>query len=461
MEHSATAEPHVTDADAFALRMERDPLLRSTIVSVAVLDRSPDWSHFVRRMDRATRLTPSFRQRLVDSPLGLAPPRLVFDPHFDLSWHLRRVRVAEGGGLDEVLEHASRIGVSSFDPEKPLWEITLFEGLSEGRAALVIKVHHALTDGIGGMQIAAHAVDLTREPVEFELPPAPVGGHHDPVVDLAEALGHDLRAATRAGATVVKESPNVLARALADPIGLTRRSLTTVSSLGRFVRPIVSTRSPIMRERHPGRAFSVIDVPLEPMRQAAHTVGGSLNDAFVAGIAGGLRAYHDSHGVMVDRLRMTMPVSQRTDHDAEGGNRVTLVRFDLPVERLDPQRRIAEVGKVCRAERDEPALVWSNQVAAVLNRLPVSTVGGMLKHVDVVGSNVPGLPEAVYVSGARVESFHPFGPTVGAAVNVTLMSYRDMCHIGINVDTGAVTNTDLFVACMKESFAEVTGVADH
>lgn len=459
MEHSMTSEPHVSDADAFALRMERDPLLRSTIVSVAVLDRSPDWEHFVGRMERATRLAPSLRQRLVNSPLGLAPPRLVFDPHFDLSWHLRRVRVTEGGDLDEVLEHASRMGESSFDPERPLWEVTLFEGLTDDRAALVIKVHHALTDGIGGMQIAIHAVDLTREPVEMELPPKPMGGHHDPVVDMAEALGHDLHAVTRAGVEVVRQTPRAIAGAVTDPVGITRRSLATASSVGRFVRPIVHTRSPIMRDRHPGRAFRVMDVPLDSMLEAAHSVGGSLNDAFVAGIAGGLRAYHDSHGVMVGQLRMTMPISQRGDDDADGGNRVTLVRFDLPVERLDPQMRIVEVGQVCRAEREEPALVWSNQVAALLNRLPVSTIGGMLKHVDVVGSNVPGFPDPVYVSGAMVESLHPFGPTVGAAVNVTLISYRDTCHVGLNADTGAVTNTDLFLACMKESFAEVTGVA--
>ena len=128
-----TAEVYVSEVDAFTLRMERDPLLRSTIVAVATFDRSPRWEYLVERIERATRLAPTFREKLVDTPFRLAPPRWVVDPDFDLAWHLRRLRVPEGGGLPAVIEFARTAGMTAFDPERPLWEFTLMEGLPDGR----------------------------------------------------------------------------------------------------------------------------------------------------------------------------------------------------------------------------------------------------------------------------------------------------------------------------------------
>lgn len=460
MANPSAVEAHVSEADAFTLRMERDPLLRSTIVAMAILDRSPDWDHFRRRIDRASRLVPTFRSKLLETPFRLAPPRWVLDPDFDLSWHLRRVRVPSGGDVPAVLEFARNTGMTAFDRERPMWEITLLEGLEDGRAALVIKVHHALTDGIGGVQITAHAVDLTREPVEMEEPPIPHRGRHGLVADLVEALVHDARVFGNVGRTAVRSAPAALARTATSPAHTVAEFAATASSLARFVRPVVSTRSPLMRQRRLQWHYDLLDVPLQPLKDAAARVDGSLNDAFVTGVAGGVRLYHDHHGTMLNQLRLSMPISLRTEDDAEGGNHITLARFDVPVGRADPLERMREIGAVCRAEREEPSLAYSNQVAAVLNLLPPATLGGMLKNVDLVASNVPGFPSEVYVSGAKVESFHPFGPTTGTSANVTLMSYRDVCHIGVNTDTGAVPDPDLFLACLRESFAEVTSLAD-
>ncbi len=449
------AEGHVSDADAFTIRMERDPLLRSTIVAVATLDRSPDWEHLQRRVDRATRLAPSFRSKLVESPFRLAPPRWVIDPDFDLSWHLRRLALPHGSDPSEVLDFARTAGMTAFDRDRPMWGLTLLEGLPDGKAALVIKVHHALTDGIGGIQIAHHAVDLGPEPVEYDLPPEPVGGGHGLLVDLVESVGHDVRAIADGGRSLAAGAPDATRRTLGDPLGTAADVARTAASLARFVRPVVATCSPIMRERRLRWHYDLLDVPLEPLKAAAAKVDGSLNDAFVAGVAGGMRRYHDQHGSMLDRMRVSMPISLRNDFDPEGGNHITLTRFEVPVARADPLRRIAEVGEVCRSQRRQPALAYSNQVAAALNLLPAAAVGGMLKHVDVVASNVPGFPVDVYVSGAKLESFHPFGPTIGASANITLMSYRGTCHIGITTDVGAVHDPHLFSTCLREAFGEI------
>ena len=95
-----------------------------------------------------------------------------------------------------------------------------------------------------------------------------------------------------------------------------------------------------------------------------------------------------------------------------------------------------------------------------LNLLPIAVTGGMLKHVDFLASNVPGFSADVYVGGARLEAFHAFGPTLGSAANVTLMSYRGTCHMGINTDTGAVPDPEVFARCMREGFDEVLALAD-
>ncbi|MGZ4802890.1 MAG: wax ester/triacylglycerol synthase domain-containing protein, partial [Acidimicrobiia bacterium] len=159
-----SGEAHVSEVDAFTMQLERDPLLRSTIVAVALYDRAPDWQILNDRIDRATRLSPTFREKLVASPWRLAPPRWVVDPDFDLSWHLRRVRVRESGGMAAVLTFARNAGMAAFDHDRPLWEFTLLEGLPEGRSALVMKVHHSLTDGIGGMELALQLFDLEVAP---------------------------------------------------------------------------------------------------------------------------------------------------------------------------------------------------------------------------------------------------------------------------------------------------------
>lgn len=446
----------MSDSDAFTLALERDPGLRATIVAVATLDVAPDWERLVHRFERASRIVPTFRQRLVPSPLGLATPRWVTDPDFDLGWHLRRVRVPEGGGYDAVLEIARAASMAAFDPARPLWVFTLVEGLADGSAALVLKVHHALTDGIGGVQIAAHVVDLAREGDDLGPPPeAPQPERTSAIGDLAEALGHDARRLTGAAAGVARALPSSLLRAARDPIGAASGAVADARSILRMVRPVTDTRSTVMRDRSLVRHLHRIDVPMDELRAAGARIGGTLNDAFVGGIAGGLRRYHEHHGAPVESLRVTMPISVRTEGDEIGGNHVTLVRFDLPVGIEHPQERMWRIHEICREQRAERAIDRSESIAAALNLLPVSVTGGMLRHVDLLASNVPGLPAEVYLAGAKVTGFHAYGATLGSAANITLMSYAGTACIGINTDAAAVPDPSVLAHCLRQGFAEL------
>jgi NRPS condensation-like uncharacterized protein len=163
-------------SDAFTWYMERDPALRSTIVVIDWLDRAPDWDVLTERIDRISRLMPSLRQHVVESPFGLTVPRWAYDPDFDLSWHLRRIIAPPPGTRDAVLELARRSAMAAFDRARPLWEVTLVDGIEGGEAALIVKLHHSLSDGVGANRMLAIVADWQREPANLgDMPPAPEG----------------------------------------------------------------------------------------------------------------------------------------------------------------------------------------------------------------------------------------------------------------------------------------------
>ncbi|SDD38938.1 acyltransferase, WS/DGAT/MGAT [Rhodococcus tukisamuensis] len=440
-------DPYMTQTDLLAWRMEQDPVLRSTIVAVALLDRVPDWDAFVRLMERGTRAVPIFRYKAVSTSIGLAPPRWVVDPDFDLSWHLRRAAVPPAGGLAAVLDFARTAGMSAFDKDRPLWEFTVLEGLSEGRAALVMKVHHALTDGVGGMQITNEIVDFTRSgtdrgPAPQPVVPGPADGRSSALTALLWHLDTGVRL-LRKGAS----APVGISRILTAPLSTVRRLAAVAGSVARFTRPVTTTLSPVMTERSTRRQFAVLDIPLDGLRGAASAGDCTMNDAFLTSVLLGLKRYHALHGADVAELSLTLPMSLRAESDPLGGNRITLARFTLPTVETDPGDLMRAVRRTVTAWRDEPAVAHSSSIAAVLNLFPARILGSMLKHVDFVASDVPGPTIPLYLAGAEICEYYAFSPTLGAAFNVTLLSYLGHCSIGVNADCAAVPD----LSCLAES----------
>jgi diacylglycerol O-acyltransferase len=446
------------NTDAFTWAMEHDPGLRSTIVTVFRLDRSPDWAALVDRFERVARELPMFRERVVEI-LPPAPPRWESDPDFDLAYHLRRVTAPEPGSFDQVLEMARRAEMADFDRARPLWEVTLVDGLEGGQAALLCKLHHALTDGVGGVEIAMILFDLERDVLaRGPLPPAPPV-EPAPPSGWQESTRYDLGVATSAARLVVRRGPGAVATLVRHPLGSVREVAATAASVYRTVRPINQTGSPLMRGRRLVRDLSVHEVPLADLKAAAKRAEASLNDAFLAGVTGGLRLYHEKHGVEVGDLHVTMPVSLRTDDDPMGGNRITLMRFDLPAGILDPEERLRRTRARAVFVRSERSLPHTQLIAGALNLVPRWYIASILRHVDFLASDVPGIPVPVYIAGAAVQMQYAFGPTIGAAVNVTLMTYVDTCALGINVDTGAIPDVEVFHDCLVAGFEEVLALA--
>ena len=448
-------------SDAFSWYMERDPALRSTVVAVMWLDRAPGWDLLAARVDRISRLVPSLRQRVVESLFRLTAPRWTYDPHFDLNWHLRRVTAPAPRTQDAVLQLARRSAMGAFDRDRPLWELTLVEGIRGGQAALILKMHHSLSDGVGGMQMLTHLCDLQRESPDLgEMPPAPPGE----TLDLRAMITGTVGSVAGRSASVARRGAEAMLPALVayarDPVGQVRGAAAMAGSVYRTAAPILDTRSPLMRERAMTRQLAMMEVPTDALKKAAKTAGTTLNVAYLAAVTGGLRRYHERHDVAIESLRVVMPINIRDEGDIGWGNRITLQRLTVPVGERDPASRMRQLHRVTDAARNEPSLPVTDAIAGALNMLPAGYVGGVLKHIDFLASNVPGTPVPIYVAGSKITGFFAFGPTIGAALNVTLLSYDGTCDIGINIDTAAVPDPDVMLECLHESFSEIAALGD-
>ena len=453
----------MSQTDAFTWAMESDPRLRSTVVTVIMLDRAPDWDVVQSRFEVLSRTLPMWRQRVVQSPPP-TPPRWEDAPDFDISFHLRRVSAPEPGDLDAVLEMARVAAMSDFDRARPLWTATLVEGLADGGAAVLCKFHHGLTDGVGGVQIAMTLFDLTAKPrsrKSVETGAAEPQVHERGILsDYIDIARYDIGLVSKGVTGVLGAAPRLLFSAVRRPLQTASSAGELAASVYRTMRPVGETGSPLMTQRTLVRQLAVHEVPLPKLKEAAHRGGGALNDAFVAGIAGGLRRYHEKHGVTVGDLHLTMPISTRKDGDDMGGNHITLARFDVPVGLADPAERIHETRERTRKVRNEKSTPYIQIIAGAMNLMPRWYVGSVLRKVDFLASDVPGIPVPVYLAGAKVKVQYAFGPTIGSAVNVTLLTYVDTCALGIDVDTGAIPDFDEFYECLVAGFDEVLALAD-
>lgn len=465
------AAQRMNDIEALMWRLEDDPHLSSTFANVTFLDRAPDRDRLRRRMWRATRMVPRLRRRVVAAgPLG--PPRWEDDPTFDLDRHLRWVKLPKGATDADARQFASTAASTSFDRTRPLWEFTVLEGLPGGRSAMVQKMHHTITDGKGGIRLSIEFIDLERdapEPpsVDDGPPPEPVAAATAQtgfLTGAVGALGEVTRWSTDAVARLagsagdLARDPSQLAAAVT---ALPAESAATARSLMRQLVVVDGHRSPLWTQRSLGRQLDTFDVSLADVKEAAAALGGSINDVFVAAAAGGAGRYHRDRGFGVDELRMSMPVSTRTDRSA-GGNAFTPTRALVPVT-ADPKARFAEIHERLGVAKSERAIGVTSSLAGLAKLLPQAVVTRVARQqvmtVDFTTSNVRAAPFDLYMAGALAESNYPAGPVAGTAWNLTTMSYRGVLNFGLHVDTAAVEDPAALADAIRESFDELVEVA--
>src|SRR5213083_1685758 len=300
------AEAHMNPLESLMWRAELNPRLRSTGVLLEVLDGPPERERLITAHEWGTRLLTRLRKRVVEDPLGLAAPRWVIDRDFDLAYHLRFVRLPEPGSMQQVLDLAQVMAMAPFDRARPLWEAMLVEGLPDGRAAYLLKLHHSLADGMGFVQMLDILHSDRAEPGRHSDLPAPALERVSGVgVSAGNLLGLSRRAAhevLRAGGRVTSLADRVVSRPQSVAGGL-----RYVQSLAKVLGSAPAASSPLLEQRGLGRRLGI-------------------NDALLAGLAGGMRRYHAEHGVDLDELTFALPVSVRKPDDPLGSNRIAGAR---------------------------------------------------------------------------------------------------------------------------------------
>jgi len=376
--------------------------------------------------------------------------------------------------MDDLLRLVATLSRQPFDRTRPLWEFVVVEGLADGGGAMVQRLHHTITDGEGGIRLSVEFLDFERDPAP-PADPSPDAGH-DPEAHVgtaepqgwwtrtSEALHHVVR--ERAGQAIAATSaitsaavhPNQLHQRSSELTGVARSALRQVK--------VDQRRSPLWTERSLGRWFGVSQLRLDEVKDAAHALGGSVNDFFIAGAAAASGRYHERAGRPVDALRVSMPVSTRHDRSA-GGNAFSPTQSLVPTSEMDPTERFRLVHDTLAAVKAEKAIGAVQDAAGVVNMLPslvvVRTGQRLANSVDFVCSNVKAAPFDLFIGGAFMQANYPIGPIAGTAFNLTTMSYRGWMFLGLVVDTAAIVQPDALLDDLGLAYAELLaagGVTD-
>ena len=451
----------MSDAEGLMWRLEKDPYLSSTFGTVTILDRSPDFDALRRRMERAVVGVPRLGHRVQSAPANLAPPVWVDDPDFDIDWHVRRIACPKPGSLRQVLDLASLVLADPLERTRPLWQFVVVEGLRGGKAAVIQKMHHAITDGERGVELAMHYLDLERDAPEP--PPLVAEDTYEPADRDGSGSVDMVRDIISSGLRIPLGVARQVRELLADPAGLPEASAAAARTLKGLIDQLGDTegaRSPLWTERSLHRRVETARAPFRETKDAARKLGGTLNTAFLTAAADAAACYHRELGEPVESLRASMAISTRTADS--GANAFSLARMLVPTGDMPIAERFLAIQEAALMARETSRTAGLDAMAALASTLPTSVITRLARQqaqtVDFATSNVKGSPVPVYMCGAQLLEVYPIGPLLGVAFNLTLMSYLGSLDMALNIDTAAVTEPELLADCLQQSFRALAKV---
>ncbi len=445
---------HMTETEALMWAAESDPRLSSGMGSVFILDDRPDFEAFVAKMDMASRSLLRLRER-VEEGVGFAPPRWVVDDEFDIREHVRHVQLPSPGGVRDLLDLAAQIFQDPFDVHRPLWQFVVVDACPDASdehipGGVVMKLHHSLSDGIGALRLAEMYLDFERHPDTSETT--------KPLPSVVSDAGSSGLLSTAAGeATYLAKQQLELARKAAAEVALWGADPSRIRSIAETASDMVKTTAnqlrsnpaadsgaPLFRTRSRHRHLEVFDVGLDDFRAASKTLGGSVNDLFVAGSVLAVANYHAERGAVAESYNLSFIISTRSD-SAAGGNSFAPIPFSV-------SGRSMTALETFEAVRDEMAHKREttrggvgevmNLVAGLATMLPDSVLTKAARaraaRQDWATSNLRGAPIPIYAAGAHITHMYPVGPLGGTAFNLTAMSYSGNLHFSAFMDPRAV-----------------------
>ncbi|HET7416563.1 MAG TPA: wax ester/triacylglycerol synthase family O-acyltransferase [Solirubrobacterales bacterium] len=455
-----TKPERLSGLDTSFLHLERSGA-HMHVASVSIFKgKAPTHKEFRDHIASRLHLVPRFRQKLRFVPLAQSRPVWVDDPHLNMEYHVRQTALPAPGSDEQLRNLAARIFSQQLDRSKPLWELWLVEGLTDERFAIVGKSHHALVDGVSGVDITTVLFDLDAEPqgAADKAPPWLAAPEPTDTQLLTEALKERMtspyeiyrgvRAALRGPRQVVKG------------LGATSKMVTAGMSAPHSVFNV---------EIGPHRRFQMVQADLGDLKRVKDAHGGTVNDVILSIVAGGIGKYlrargHDTDGL---ELRAMVPVSVRAEEEHGAlGNRISAMFAPLPVWCEDPVERLHVVTREMGDLKSSGQAVGAEILTKLTDFAPgtIATQAARLqpaqRFFNLVVTNVPGPQFPLYVLGRRMESFFPMVPLARRqALCVGIMSYNGQVNFGLVGDYDAMADLDSFALDLEAATREVIGTA--
>jgi WS/DGAT/MGAT family acyltransferase len=432
---------------------------------VRVCGAAPRYDDFLDSIRSRLHLVPRYRQRLVYPPAGTGRPLWADDTDFSLEYHVRHTALPAPGSDEQLANLSARVFSQQLDRSKPLWELWLVEGLADGGYALMSKSHHAMIDGIAGVDLGTVLFDLGPEPA-----PPPTGlepWSPDPDPGPFDLLTAGIAGMTKATAAVVAKAFSKLAQ----PDRALEEAQVAAEGLGEIAWAALNPAppSPLNVPIGPHRRFAGIACDLDDFKTVKNAFGGTVNDVVLAVVAGALRHWLHSRGVRTAglELRALVPVSVRiASEQSAGGNRLAVMRGPLPVYVEDPVERLAVVRESMDDLKESKQAVGAEVLTSMQQFAPptvlaqASRLNFSTRLFNLLVTNIPGPQFPLYVLGEEIASVFPiaFLPK-DHALAIAIMSYNGQMNFGLLGDYDAMPDLNAFGDAIETALAELVSRA--
>jgi diacylglycerol O-acyltransferase / wax synthase len=454
----------LTGLDSSFLHLERDGTQMHVASTTLFEGPAPPYVEFRDHIESRLHLVPRFRQKVRFVPFGQGRPVWVDDPHLNLAYHVRHTSLPEPGSEQQLRTLAARIFSQQLDRSKPLWEIWLIEGLKGGRFAIVGKTHHAMVDGVSGVDITTVLFDVEKEPAE-----APVALERwtpEPEPNGAQLLAEALVERT----IYPREIARGLRRIVRGPRRALRKAADAAIAAGTFAwTGVGAPRSPFNFDVGTHRRFAWVRASLADMKRVKNELGGTVNDVILTAVAGALGRYmrsrgHDTAGL---ELRAMVPVSVRTAEQRGAlGNQVTAMMATLPVWCEDPRRRM-EIVRQSMGDLKQSRQAMGASVLTQMADFAPPTIAGQAARLqsrqrffNLVVTNIPGPQIPLYLMSRRMERVFPMVPLAkNQGVCIGIMSYDGQVNFGLIGDYDGMPDLEDLAEDIEASIDELIEAA--
>jgi diacylglycerol O-acyltransferase len=447
--------------DASFLHLE-DASAHMHVASVMIFDgEPPPYAELIDSIERRLHLVPRYRQRLAFVPYGQGRPKWVDDPHLNLRYHVRSTALPSPGSEEQLKALAGRVFSQQLDRDKPLWELWLVEGLEGGRFALLAKTHHALVDGVSGVDIVTVLFDTSPEPAA---PPDP--GERwlpRPLPSRAQLLGEALLERTTVPTEIVR-SARAAVRGPRRLLEGAREGAVGVGAMA-WAGLNAAPPSPYNKPIGPHRRFTWVRADLADLKAIKNELGGTVNDVVLATVAGALGRHLRGKGQTTDglELKAMVPVSVRTDLERGAlGNRVAAMMAPLPVWCQEPVARLDVVREQLKGLKQGGQAVGAQVLTQLTGFAPPTVMGqasrlmSRQRFFNLVVTNVPGPQFPLYLLGRELSQPFPMVPLArNQGLGIALMSYNGRINFGLVGDYELLWDIEDLAEHLRESLAEL------